>query len=104
MAGGGVSAWVYVLRCRDGSLYTGWTNRLEMRLRAHQAGKGGKYTRSRLPVYLVAAWRKRSEKDARRCEVLFKQLTRPAKLVKLKRWGETKSAARVWSRAALCFG
>ncbi|MCX6946897.1 MAG: GIY-YIG nuclease family protein [Verrucomicrobia bacterium] len=82
-----MSAWVYVLRCRDGSLYTGWTNRLEMRLRAHQAGKGSKYTRSRLPICLVAAWR----------------MTRPAKLVKLKRWGETKSAARVRSRATLCF-
>ena len=98
-----MSAWVYVLRCRDGSLYTGWTNRLEKRVKAHQEGKGGKYTRSRLPVCLLAAWNKRSEKDARRGEVFFKQLTRSAKLVKLKRWGETKSAARVRSRAALCF-
>ena len=98
-----MSAWVYVLRCRDGSLYTGWTNRLEKRVKAHQEGKGGKYTRSRLPVCLLAAWNKRSEKDARRGEVLFKQLTRSAKLVKLKRWGETKSAARVRSRATLCF-
>lgn len=44
---------VYMLRCGDGSLYTGWTNDLEKRLRAHRAGKGGKYTRSRLPVELV---------------------------------------------------
>ena len=44
---------VYMLRCGDGSLYTGWTNDLEKRVKAHQAGKGGKYTRSRLPVTLV---------------------------------------------------
>ena len=45
--------WVYILRCGDGSLYTGWTNDLERRLAAHSAGKGGKYTRSHLPVELV---------------------------------------------------
>lgn len=41
---------VYMLRCRDGSLYTGWTSDFGRRLQAHQSGKGGKYTRSRLPV------------------------------------------------------
>lgn len=41
---------VYMLRCRDGSLYTGWTNDFTQRLAAHSSGKGGKYTRSRLPV------------------------------------------------------
>lgn len=41
---------VYILRCGDGSLYTGWTNDFEKRLRSHQEGNGGKYTRSRLPV------------------------------------------------------
>lgn len=45
--------WVYILRCGDGSLYTGWTNDLERRLAAHASGKGGKYTRSHLPVELV---------------------------------------------------
>lgn len=41
---------VYMLRCRDDSLYTGWTNDFPQRLASHQSGKGGKYTRSRLPV------------------------------------------------------
>lgn len=41
---------VYMLRCKDGSLYTGWTNDFEKRLAAHQNGKGAKYTRSHLPV------------------------------------------------------
>ena len=45
--------WVYLLRCGDGSLYTGCTNDLARRLRAHQSGRGAKYTRSRLPVELV---------------------------------------------------
>ena len=44
---------VYMLRCRDGSLYTGWTNNFEKRLKAHQSGKGAKYTRSHLPVEAV---------------------------------------------------
>lgn len=45
----------YMLRCADGSLYTGWTNDLEARVRAHNAGRGGKYTRSRRPVTLAYA-------------------------------------------------
>ena len=44
---------VYMLQCRDGSLYTGWTNDFEQRLKAHASGRGGKYTRSRLPVRAV---------------------------------------------------
>ena len=43
----------YMLRCADGSLYTGWTNDLEARLRVHNEGRGGKYTCSRRPVTLV---------------------------------------------------
>lgn len=42
-----------MLRCGDGSLYTGWTNDLEKRVRTHAAGRGGKYTRARLPVELA---------------------------------------------------
>ena len=45
--------YVYMLRCRDGSLYTGWTNDLEKRLKAHNSGAASKYTRSRLPAELV---------------------------------------------------
>ena len=45
--------YCYILRCADGTLYTGWTNDLEARLKTHNAGKGGRYTRSRLPVALV---------------------------------------------------
>lgn len=45
--------YVYILRCSDNSLYTGWTNDLRKRIKTHNQGKGGKYTRSRLPVTLV---------------------------------------------------
>ena len=45
--------YTYILRCRDGSLYTGWTNNLEKRLNCHNAGKGAKYTKARLPVELA---------------------------------------------------
>lgn len=48
-----MSVYVYVLRCGDGSLYTGWTNDLKQRLAAHQSGKGAKYTKGRTPIELV---------------------------------------------------
>lgn len=45
--------YVYILECADGTLYTGWTNDLERRVRMHNEGKGAKYTRGRRPVQLV---------------------------------------------------
>jgi len=48
-----LSSYVYVLRCGDGSLYTGWTNNLKQRLAAHKNGKGAKYTKGRTPIELV---------------------------------------------------
>ena len=48
-------AWVYLLRCRDGSLYTGWTIDLERRVSRHRAGVASRYTASRLPVELALA-------------------------------------------------
>lgn len=71
---------VYVLRCRDGSLYTGMTNDLDRRLAAHRKGKGGAYTRSRLPVRLVYSERRRSRGAALSREAAIKRLPRSAKL------------------------
>ena len=71
---------VYILRCGDGTLYTGWTNDLEKRLKAHAAGRGGKYTRTRLPVALVYTEACASEHEARSREWHIKQLTRAEKL------------------------
>lgn len=73
-------AWVYLLRCRDGSLYCGWTVDLERRLAAHRAGRASRYTASRLPVALAHARRLPDRSAARREEARIKRLTRSGKL------------------------
>lgn len=72
--------YTYMLRCADGSLYTGWTNDPVRRLAAHQAGKGGKYTRSRLPVELVWLEEHATKEEAMAREWAVKHLTRAEKL------------------------
>jgi putative endonuclease len=76
--------FVYILRCGDGTLYTGWTNDLDRRLRTHAAGKGAKYTRARLPVELVYSERFETEHEARSRECRIKRLTRAEKLALIK--------------------
>ena len=71
---------VYILRCGDGTLYTGCTNDLPRRLRAHQAGRGAKYTRSRLPVELVYQEEAADRSAALRREAAIKRMDRRAKL------------------------
>lgn len=71
--------WTYILRCADGTLYTGWTNNLERRLRAHNAGTGSKYTRSRRPVELAYAEPHPDKRAAQRREWEIKQLSRKQK-------------------------
>ena len=78
------SCWVYVLECGDGSYYTGWTNDLAKRVKSHQAGKGGKYTRSRLPVRLIKKWRAKDRSAAMAKEARFKSLTRKEKQKRLR--------------------
>jgi putative endonuclease len=73
-------AWVYLLRCRDGSLYTGWTVDLEARLRRHAAGTASAYTRGRRPLELALALPMPDRGAARREEARIKALDRPAKL------------------------
>ncbi|MBN2706883.1 MAG: GIY-YIG nuclease family protein [Deltaproteobacteria bacterium] len=71
---------VYMLRCSDGSLYTGITNDLVSRLRAHHEKKGARYTRSRLPAELVY-WEEAEDRSlASRREVALKKLSRKRKL------------------------
>ena len=75
------SAWrVYILRCRDGSLYTGATNDLGRRVERHAAGRGARYTRSRLPVTLAYEEHARDRGAALRREAALKALTRAQKL------------------------
>jgi putative endonuclease len=73
-------AWVYLLRCRDGSLYTGWTIDLERRLARHRAGTASRYTASRLPVELELALPMPDRTAARSEEARIKRLTRAAQL------------------------
>ena len=81
MTGGNV---VYMLQCADGTLYTGWTNDLEKRLKTHAAGKGGKYTRSRLPAVLAYTEHFETEHEARSREWHIKRLSRKEKLALIK--------------------
>jgi putative endonuclease len=76
-------AWVYMLRCSDGSLYTGWTNDLARRLATHSAGKASRYTASRLPVELAFAIPMSDRSAAMREELRIKRLSRPQKLALL---------------------
>jgi putative endonuclease len=79
--GGLPVAWfVYMLRCRDGSLYTGYTDDVERRVAVHQSGKGAKYTRSRLPVELVYQEELPDKSAALKREAAIKKLTRQQKL------------------------
>ena len=73
-------AWVYLLRCRDGSLYTGWTVDLQRRLARHRDGTASRYTASRLPVELELAMPMPDRTAARREEARIKRLPRAAKL------------------------
>jgi putative endonuclease len=73
-------AWVYLLRCRDASLYTGWTVDVQRRLARHEAGVASRYTASRLPVELVLAIPMADKSAARREEARIKRLPRVAKL------------------------
>ena len=74
------AAYTYILVCGDGSLYTGWTNDLEKRVKTHNAGQGAKYTRSRLPVRLVYFETFADKREAQSREWHLKQLTHAQKL------------------------
>jgi putative endonuclease len=74
---------VYMLRCADDTLYTGWTVDLDRRLAAHSRGRGGRYTRVRLPVEVVYAAPMADRTAARREEARIKQLSRAEKLALL---------------------
>ena len=72
--------YTYILKCADDTLYCGWTNNLEKRLKAHNSGKGAKYTRSRLPVTLVYYEAFETSIEAQKREYQIKKLTRHEKL------------------------
>ncbi len=73
--------YTYILKCKDESLYTGWTNDIEHRIKMHNAGKGAKYTRGRGPVELVYLEIFDSKKEAMSQEARIKKLSRKEKLL-----------------------
>jgi len=82
--------FVYILRCRDGSLYTGAAKDLERRIAQHRAGVASKYTRARLPVVVAFSRRVRTWSAALKEEARLKSLSRAEKLVLLKVSGVTR--------------
>ncbi|MDO4617789.1 MAG: GIY-YIG nuclease family protein [Lachnospiraceae bacterium] len=72
-------AYTYMVRCSDGSLYTGWTTDLKKRINVHNSGRGAKYTRCRLPVKLVYYEEFSTKHEAMSREVHMKQLTKSQK-------------------------
>lgn len=71
--------FTYMLRCGDGSLYTGWTNDIEKRLKAHRSGKGAKYTRGRGSLTLVHLEAYETKSEAMKREVFIKSLNHEEK-------------------------
>ena len=71
--------YTYLLECSDGTLYCGWTNDLEKRVKAHNSGRGAKYTKSRRPVRLVWYETFETKEEAMSREVKVKQLSRNQK-------------------------
>ena len=72
-------AYMYVVQCADGTLYTGYTTDIERRIKTHNAGKGAKYTRARLPVKLIYAQGFDSKEEAMSAEALLKRKKRAQK-------------------------
>ncbi|WP_186855173.1 GIY-YIG nuclease family protein [Acetobacterium paludosum] len=74
-------AYVYIVECKDGTLYTGWTKNIEARVKVHNSGNGAKYTRSRLPVNLVFWEELETKSEALIREAAIKKMTRKQKLI-----------------------
>lgn len=72
--------YTYIVECKDGTYYTGWTNNLNKRLEAHNTGKGAKYTKTRRPVKLVYQESFETKEEAMSREYAIKKLTRQEKI------------------------
>lgn len=85
--------YTYILKCRDGSLYTGWTNDLEKRLKAHNEGRGAKYTKGRGPVTLLYFETFDTKEEAMSREFAIKRLSRAEKELLMAEGKKTKAEA-----------
>ena len=79
LKGDGYMNYTYILKCRDNSLYTGWTNDIDKRLKAHNDGKSEKYNKSRRPVELIYYEKYETKEEAMKREYAIKHMTRRAK-------------------------
>lgn len=79
-----------MLKCSDGTIYSGYTTDLEQRLHVHNSGSGAKYTRARLPVRLVYYEEFGSKSEAMKKEAAFKKLSRTQKLKLIQTFNENK--------------
>lgn len=77
--------YVYIIKCKDNSLYTGWTNNLEHRFKVHTEGKGAKYTRGRGPLELVYFEEFEDKIEAMKREYEIKKMSRKNKLEMIKK-------------------
>lgn len=89
--------YVYIIRCKDNSLYTGWTNNLEKRFKAHCEGKGAKYTKGRGPLKLVYFEKYDTKQEAMKREYFIKRLSRKEKLELIKKGNISVSIYRQFS-------
>lgn len=80
--------YVYIIKCKDNSLYTGWTNNLERRFKAHTDGKGAKYTRGRGPLELVYFEEFEDKIEAMKREYEIKKMSRKNKLEMIKKFNK----------------
>lgn len=76
-----MKCYTYIIKCKDDSLYTGWTNNIEKRMKAHNDGTGAKYTRGRGPVTLVHLEVFDTKEEAMRREAAIKKLSKKEKLL-----------------------
>lgn len=77
--------YIYIVQCKDGTLYTGYTNNIEARIKKHNSGKGAKYTKTRRPVILVYQEGYETKSEAMKREYEIKKFTRAQKLQLIER-------------------
>ncbi len=94
--------YTYILECKDGTYYTGWTNNLEKRLKDHNDGKGAKYTKSRLPVSLVYYEEFQTKEEAMRREYAIKRMSRNEKCSLISSSGENITSMKNLKKLAIC--
>ena len=82
--------FVYILRCGDGTLYTGWTTDIAARLKAHTEGKGARYTRGRRPLTLVYQQKTETKQTAMQLEARIKRLKKAEKLALIETQNKTE--------------